>query len=102
MLLMVGHFLIPFFFLMGRAVKRKGATLLLGGSWILAMHFVDVYWLVMPNLHPEGVRLSALDAAAFLAVGGCFVAACGWLMTRHALVPLRDPRLNESLAFENV
>jgi hypothetical protein len=40
--------------------------------------------------------------AAFLAVGGCFVAAAGWLMRRQALVPLGDPRLAESLAFENV
>jgi len=39
--------------------------------------------------------------AAFLAVGGCFIAAAGWLMRRQALVPLRDPRLAESLAFEN-
>jgi hypothetical protein len=65
------------------------------------MHFVDLYWQVMPTLHPDGVRPSPLDAAAFIAVGGCFVAAAGWLMRRQALVPLRDPRLAESLAFEN-
>jgi hypothetical protein len=40
--------------------------------------------------------------AAFVAVGGCVVAAAAWLMRRQALVPLRDPRLAESLAFENV
>jgi hypothetical protein len=99
--LMVGHFGIPFFYLMGRAVKRHGATLALGGGWLLAMHFLDLYWQVMPTLHPEGIRPSILDVAAFLAVGGCFVAAAGWLMRRQALVPLRDPRLAESLAFEN-
>jgi hypothetical protein len=101
-LLMVGHFGVPFFYLMGRAVKRRGWTLAIGGAWLLAMHFVDLYWQVMPTLHPEGVRLSVLDVAAFLAVGGCFVGAAGWLMRRQALVPLRDPRLTESLAFENV
>lgn len=100
-LLMAGHFGVPFFYLMGRDVKRKGWTLALGGAWLLAMHFVDVYWLVMPALHPEGVRATALDAAAFVAVGGCFVAAAAWLMRRQALVPLRDPRLTESLLFEN-
>ncbi|HEX5030618.1 MAG TPA: quinol:cytochrome C oxidoreductase [Candidatus Eisenbacteria bacterium] len=99
--LMAGHFVAPFFYLMGRSVKRNGATLAAGGAWLLAMHFVDLYWQVMPTLHPEGVRPSALDVAALLAVGGCFVAAAGWLMRRHALVPLRDPRLAESLAFEN-
>lgn len=100
-LLMVGHFGVPFLYLMGRTVKRHAATLALGGAWLLFMHFVDLYWQVMPTLHPEGVRVTALDIAAFAAVGGCFVAAVGWLMRRQALVPLRDPRLAESLAFEN-
>jgi hypothetical protein len=100
-LLMAGHFGVPFFYLMGRAVKRKGWTLAVGGAWLLAMHFVDLYWQVMPTLHPDGVRPAVLDVAAFLTIGGCFVAAASWLMRRQALVPLRDPRLAESLAFEN-
>jgi hypothetical protein len=66
------------------------------------MHYVDLYWQVMPTLHPEGVRVSAMDVAALVAIGGCVVAAAGWLLRRQALVPLRDPRLAESLAFENV
>jgi hypothetical protein len=99
--LMAGHFGAPFLYLMGRTVKRKGATLAIGGVWLLFMHFIDLYWQVMPTLHPEGLRPSALDVTAFLAVGGCFVAAAGWLMRRQALVPVRDPRLAESLAFEN-
>ena len=102
LLLMAGHFVAPFFYLMGRAVKRKGATLAVGGAWLLAMHYVDLYWQVMPTLHPEGLSPSFLDVAALVAVGGCFVAAASWLMRRQALVPLRDPRLAESLAFENV
>jgi hypothetical protein len=101
LLLMAGHFVVPFFYLMGRTVKRKGTTLAVGGAWLLAMHFMDLYWQVMPALHPEGVRPSALDVAALVAVGGCFVSAASWLMRRQALVPLRDPRLAESLAFEN-
>jgi len=100
--LMAGHFVAPFFYLMGRAVKRKGVTLAVGGAWLLGMHFVDLYWQVMPTLHPEGFRPSALDVAAFVAVGGCFVTAASWLIRRQALVPLRDPRLAESVAFENV
>jgi hypothetical protein len=100
--LMVGHFGIPFFYLMGYAVKRRGTTLAIGGVWLLTMHFIDLYWQVMPTLHPEGLRPSLLDVAALFTVGGCFVAATSWLMRRQALVPLRDPRLAESLAFENV
>jgi hypothetical protein len=100
-LLMAGHFAAPFFYLMGRAVKRRNATLALGGVWLLVMHFVDLHWQVMPVLHPEGFSPHLLDVTAVLAVGGSFVAAGSWLMRRSALVPLRDPRLPESLAFEN-
>jgi hypothetical protein len=100
-LLMAGHFGVPFFYLMGRAVKRRGVTLAIGGAWLLAMHFMDLYWQVMPTLHPEGVRPAVLDVAAFVAIGGCFVAAAGWVLQRQALVPVGDPRLAESLAFEN-
>ena len=100
-LLIAGHFGVPFFYLMGRAVKRNELTLAVGGLWLLAMHFVDLYWQVMPTLHPEGIRPSTLDVAAFVAVGGCFLGAAGWLMRRQPLVPVRDPRLAESLAFEN-
>ena len=100
--LMAGHFGVPFLYLMGRDVKRRGSTLALGGAWILVMHFLDLYWQVMPTLHPEGVRPSALDVAALVTIGGCFVAAASWLMRRQALVPIRDPRLAESLAFENM
>jgi hypothetical protein len=101
-LLMIGHFGIPFLYLMGRAVKRRDSTLAVGGVWLLLMHFLDLYWQIMPTLHPEGIRPSILDVAAFLAVGGGFVAAAGWLMRKQALVPIRDPRIDESLAFENV
>ena len=40
--LLFGHFFAPFFYLMGRSVKRNGATLAVGGAWILVMHFVDL------------------------------------------------------------
>jgi hypothetical protein len=102
LLLLFGHFFAPFFYLMGRSVKRNGLTLAIGGLWLLFMHFVDLYWQVMPTLHPEGLSPSLLDVAAMMAVGGSFVAVAGWLMRRKALVPVRDPRLAESLAFENV
>src|SRR5262249_22870933 len=80
LLLMAGHFGVPFFFLMGRAVKRKALTLALGGVWLLAMHFMDLYWQVMPTLHPEGVRPALLDVAAFVAIGGGVVCAVGWVV----------------------
>ena len=96
----VGHFIIPFFYLMGRTVKRKPALLALGAAWILLMHLLDIAWLVLPNSHPEGLSIGLPELAAYVAVGGAFLAGVGWNLRRQALVPIGDPRLRESLGFE--
>jgi hypothetical protein len=102
MFLAFGHFVLPFFFLMPRAVKRTPGLLLLACLWQLLMHFIDLHWCVMPVLHRDGLHLGLTDVATFLGVGGFFLAALGWVSSRRALVPLKDPRLPESLSFENV
>jgi hypothetical protein len=100
-LLAVGHFAAPFFFLLPRTIKRNTLALALASGWLLLMHLVDLHWLVMPNLHPAGMIPSLLDATALIGSIGVFLAAFGWSQRRQALVPLRDPRLPESLLFEN-
>ena len=100
--LAVGHFAVPFFFLMSRTTKRNAATLVAAALWLLAMHYVDVYWLVIPSIEGLGARPGIVDVAAMLAAGGAFLGAFGLLLVRSPLVPQGDPRLSESLAFENV
>ena len=100
--LAAGHFVVPFFFLLPRAIKRNATALVGAGAWMLLMHLVDVYWMVVPDVHGHPAAPGILDAAALLAVGGAFLAVFGWLLRRHPLVPVGDPRLAESLAFENV
>ncbi len=100
--LAVGRFAVPFFFLLPRKVKRNPATLVVAALWLLAMHLLDIYWLVMPSIAGLGARPGIVDLAALLAVGGAFLAVFGWLLVRSPLVPAGDPRLSESLAFENV
>jgi hypothetical protein len=100
--LIFGHFVIPFFFLMPRAIKRSMPLLTAAALWLLAMQFMDIYWCVMPVFRHESARPGVLDATTMLAVGGFFLAWLGWVSSRRALVPLRDPRLTESLSLENV
>jgi hypothetical protein len=98
----LGHFVVPFFFLLPRSVKRNAAALTAAAAWLLLMHLVDVVWLVVPSVAAHGGRFALACAGALLAVAGAFLAAFGTLLVRHPLVPLGDPRLAESLAFENV
>lgn len=101
--LMVGHFFVPFFFLLPRGIKRRRATLLMGALWMLVMHYADLYWVVMPVLH-EDVMFSGLpvDLLALAGVGFLFLAAFAYLSRKQPVLAIRDPRLPESLAFENV
>ena len=71
---------------------------------LLIVHYVDLYWMVMPVLHPHGPALSAIwaDLAALVFIG----AAAGLMVVRAlgraALYPVLDPRLQESLMAEHV
>lgn len=100
-LLGVGHFGLPFFFLMSKHIKRNPKTLLIGAVWLLAMHYVDIYWMIMPNVYHEGAHFGLVEILSFVGVGGAFLALVGLAMQRGKLVAVKDPRLPESLAFEN-
>ena len=69
--------------------------------WMLAMQWMDVYWLVMPSSSPGRVPLGLMDLATFVGVGGVFLAGVAWRLGAAPAVPTGDPRLAESLRFEN-
>lgn len=101
-LLAVGHFVLPFFLLLPRFVKRN-RTLMTGVVlWMLLMHYVDLYWLVMPGFQSEGLRPHLMDLLTLVGVMGLFLATYWWMAAGRNLIPTRDPRLSESLSFENL
>ncbi len=95
--LLIGHFAIPFFALLSRALKRRPLLLAIAGAWLLAMHYVDIYWLVMPVLHPT-IALHWLDLAAPLAVLGTAISFATW-RTRSPMAD-GDPQFAAALAYE--
>ena len=101
-LLAFGHFVVPFFFLMPRTVKRNATLLTIGAAWLLVMHLVDVIWLVVPTIHPEGFHIGLSDVFALVAVAALFKGVLFRLLSGAPLVPVKDPRLTESLSFENM
>jgi hypothetical protein len=74
----VGQFGIPFLLLLSRPIKRNARALAVIGAWLVLMHILDVYWLILPALNPEAMRPSWFDAAALFAVAGFAVAAGAW------------------------
>jgi hypothetical protein len=99
--LLFGHFIIPFVMLMSRDTKRRLHLLAGFAVWMLVMHFGDLFWLVMPEYDQHEFTFHAMDVFAFLGIGGLFIAWAAWRGSGVNLIPIRDPKLGKSIGFEN-
>jgi hypothetical protein len=100
-LLIVGHFIIPFLILVFRASKRNMKILIPMAALVTIMLYVDIYWLVMPAHSHHGFHLSWLDLTTLIGIGGIVLGMFWKIFTQHAIIPLNDPNLEESLKFKN-
>ncbi len=101
MIIVLGHFLVPFILLMPRANKRNLKFLNFMAVWIFVMHWIDIYWLVIPNLHQQGFQLSWMDLTLTLGIGGLFMYWFWRKLSANALVAINDPSLEISINFTN-
>ncbi|GMU63112.1 MAG: membrane protein [Myxococcaceae bacterium] len=102
------HFALPFLYLVSRQVKRARWPLALGCVWLVLMHLMDMYWLILPAYGAHGggehhahLAVSWLDFAALLGMVGAFLAVFGFLLKKNKVIAINDPRLADSLAHEN-
>lgn len=78
-ILVVFHFFAPLAILLSRAAKRSPLFLGAVAATLLAVHAIDVYWLVAPSVRPGGVEVAWLDPVALAVLG-----ALWWLTWRPA------------------
>lgn len=98
----IGHFGFPFFFMISRNVKRRVSMLHFAAAWLLVMHVLEGFWLVMPYANDGAFSVHWMDVATLLAVGGVYLAVVFFRMTQLPLIPIGDPRLARSLRHEVV
>lgn len=99
-LLLVCKFVITFFGLLSRNVKRNPKALAFWAVWILAFQYLDIYWLVFPTGQEE-VPLGLRDVLIVVGMLGVLFGMAARKATGASLVPTKDSRLKQSLAFEN-
>ena len=100
-LLVIGHFFIPFALLLRRRVKKMPKLLSGIAVWILLMHWLDMYLIVMPLKYPLGVEFSLLNFLPLLGIGCFLVVYFLRRMGRVSLFASRDPRIVESIYLSN-
>lgn len=99
--LIVGHFILPFVLLLSRHVKRHRRLLGAMAAWALFVHWVDFCWLILPEFGVSGAFPGLVDLAVGVGIGGLTAAFALFRMRNRSWVPERDPRLMESINFEN-
>jgi len=91
------QFFVPFLLLLSRPLKRNRWTLSVIVVVLLVMRFVDLFWIVMPQLHLKAFTLSWLNFSVPLALGGLWLATFLWQLQKRPLLPLQDPSLEQAL-----
>ena len=61
---------IVFLALLSRTAKARHARLIIVGALLLTLHYLDTYWMIIPNLVPMTWWLAALSAASIVIVAG--------------------------------
>jgi hypothetical protein len=97
LVLVLFHFAVPFVLLLSRAVKREANTIVKVAIGILIARLVDLFWLIAPEFHTQGISVSWMDVVLPLTLTsiwlGCFV----WQLRGRAILPVYDPQFEEAL-----
>jgi hypothetical protein len=96
-----GHCLIPFCGLLSRHAKRNKILLGFWALWLLVMHWIDLYWIIMPNLDTDSLPFDIINVCLLVGMLGVYLAAAVGVAGNNPLAPTADPRLKESLNFKN-
>jgi hypothetical protein len=95
-IVLIFHFFVPFFLLLGRDLKRNPGVLPKVAVWLIFMRFVDLFWLTRPEFTSSAVP-SPWDLAAPLALVGLWLFVFAWQLKQRPLLPLGDPKLEEAI-----
>jgi len=96
-IIIIGHFFMPFLTLLRIDGKLTNKVMVPIFVWVILMHYVDMYFNVMPELHKEGPDLALADLGAVLFIGGTLAAIFIRNLFAHPIVPLKDPRMGEAI-----
>ncbi len=104
LVLLFGHFFVPFFYLLSYKNKIVHARIKLIAYWILATILVDMCYNILPALkdsHEDSLPFLSLHLVwvltSVVGVGGVCVWAYLNSLPTSKLIPICDPRIGESL-----
>ena len=95
--LFVFQFLVPFFILLNKPMKRHGAVLARIAAWVLLCRYAGIFWMVAPTFRDQ-VQFHWQDFAVWLGMGGVWAYVFLALLKSKPLLPDGDPRWKAKMA----
>jgi hypothetical protein len=95
---LLGHFVLPFFLLLSRDLKRHAGGLGWLSLFVLLMRVIDITWTIGPIFRENGHTLHWMDFAAVIGLGGIWLTMFFMQLGRVSLVPAHDPYFKEAMA----
>ncbi len=98
-LLALLRFVLPFLLLMSRKAKMSTPVLIAMSSLVLLGQLVDLYWMIMPELHRAEPVLGLAELAPVAMMVGALLLLVRRFSTANATTAIGDPLLAKSQAF---
>lgn len=92
-----GRFVIPFLVLLPKRPKSNPKIITSMSILILLSHLVELYWIVMPVLDHHGFHFNWMTITSFFGLGGIFFGLFFYRFKQNKMIPVKDPKLQQSL-----
>jgi hypothetical protein len=98
LVLVVGHFALPFVLLLSRDLKKHAGLLAKVALMVLAARLVDLIWLVAPVFEHHGFPVHWMDFAIPVGLLGAWLFVFTRQLRSRPLLPVNDPYFKEAFA----
>ncbi|MFO0832046.1 MAG: hypothetical protein U0637_09400 [Phycisphaerales bacterium] len=105
--LMIGHFGLPFVYLVSRDVKKNLFLISVACLWFVLVHVADIFWIVRPMTYAGGGQADPMMSGIWLdllGIVGVLLVFAGFLVKKVSggvLVAVNDPFIQEGLEHRN-
>ena len=95
--LILFHFFLPFFMLLMRAIKDSPRTIAIVTVVLIAMRYIEIYWLTAPAHYGIRFYFSWMSLAALVGIGGIWF----WFLVRQlkgqTIIPIHETWVDEAI-----
>jgi hypothetical protein len=95
--LVVFHFVLPFFLLLMRGIKRNPSLVRKVAMAVIVARLLDLFWLIAPETHHDGLVVSWMDVVIPATLFALWLGLYMQQLRQRPLLPIHDPQFEEAL-----